>query len=279
MGDNTTTLDAYGKSQFPKQRSGRIFLLYSGQHYDAIVAHACEKPGGRIASVHRMFPIGVSEMSSLAMACGIVEYENLARRDQDGLDEQTFALLETQENWVIEGQDVRTPPRAHHDSLAASISSVPGAVHYSPHELHSPQAYSRAPTSLQALCPRGPSAQGRLTLAASKAASKWDGQRFDQRNLRPSARATNQLPSPKTAEPQSEQESNDVLLEKYLLRCRESVQSSVQGTQKAEAMSQEEQNMMMSLKLAAQLTEKELEKVQEKNKMPLFDPYTAGGLG
>ena len=71
MGENATSL-TYGETLQPA-RSGRIFLLYSGQHYDALVAHQSEQSGLKTILI---FPAGMSEMSSLALACGIQVFEN-----------------------------------------------------------------------------------------------------------------------------------------------------------------------------------------------------------
>jgi len=71
MGKNATSL-TYGETSQPA-RLGRIFLLYSGQHYDALVAHQSKQSGLKTI---RMFPVGVSEMSSLALVCGVQVFEN-----------------------------------------------------------------------------------------------------------------------------------------------------------------------------------------------------------
>ena len=77
MGDNVTGI-TYGETR-GSLRSGRIFLLYTGQHYDALVGSKHEKPGGSVTRMIRIFPSGVSEMCSLAVACGMREFEKSSR--------------------------------------------------------------------------------------------------------------------------------------------------------------------------------------------------------
>jgi hypothetical protein len=83
MGDNVTGI-TYGETR-GSLRSGRIFLLYTGQHYDALVGSEHEKPGGSVTRMICMFPAGVSEMCSLAVSCGVTEFEKASRNGVDTL--------------------------------------------------------------------------------------------------------------------------------------------------------------------------------------------------
>ena len=82
MGENSSSL-TYGETHDTHRvRTGRIFLLYSGQHYDALVGHELDEAGGRIT---KMFPVGISEMCSLALACGVQEFSNLKYTGNDDI--------------------------------------------------------------------------------------------------------------------------------------------------------------------------------------------------
>ena len=86
MGETPTSL-VYGeilagqRHHTGRARSGRIFLLYSGQHYDAIVGH--EKLGDTVITSIRRFPTGESEMCSLALACGMTVFQERQRAQDD----------------------------------------------------------------------------------------------------------------------------------------------------------------------------------------------------
>ena len=197
MGDNVTGI-TYGET-YDTPRVGRIFLLYSGQHYDALVGRERERRGGTVSpSIRKMFPAGVSEMCSLALACGVTESE----RSRNGDDEQTLnlemlSLLQTQGN----ERRVQQP--------------------------------ASAPWKLQSLH-------------------------------------------------QITHHSDDTRMQ-YLKKCQSGVSADLQSMESSIAstssMSQETQNMILSLKLAQQLTEAELAKVQDSSAMPVFDPDATAGLG
>mmetsp|Transcript_26725 Transcript_26725/g.39311 ORF Transcript_26725/g.39311 Transcript_26725/m.39311 type:complete len:798 (-) Transcript_26725:388-2781(-) len=99
MGENATSL-TYGETLQPA-RSGRIFLLYSGQHYDALVAHQSEQSGLKTILI---FPAGMSEMSSLALACGIQVFEN----SNNALEEVDLMMCSRLQQNDIQAQ---TPPQ------------------------------------------------------------------------------------------------------------------------------------------------------------------------
>jgi hypothetical protein len=82
MGENSSSLTYGETNDTHRVRTGRIFLLYSGQHYDALVGHERDQAGGRIT---KMFPVGISEMCSLAIACGVQEFSNLHCTGNDGI--------------------------------------------------------------------------------------------------------------------------------------------------------------------------------------------------
>jgi len=82
MGENSSSLTYGETNDTHRVRTGRIFLLYSGQHYDALVGHERDQAGGRIT---KMFPVGISEMCSLAIACGVQEFSNLNYTGNDGI--------------------------------------------------------------------------------------------------------------------------------------------------------------------------------------------------
>jgi hypothetical protein len=92
MAENSSSL-TYGETHDTHRvRTGRIFLLYSGQHYDALVGHERDQAGGRIT---KMFPVGISEMCSLAIACGVQEFSNLNYSGNDGIiDLQAWAAAQ-----------------------------------------------------------------------------------------------------------------------------------------------------------------------------------------
>jgi len=101
MGKNATSLTC-GDTSHPA-RSGRIFLLYSGQHYDALVAHQSDKLGLKTV---RMFPVGLSEMSSLALACGMQVFENSI----NALDEVGMMMsLKLQHEYQIDNVQAQAP--------------------------------------------------------------------------------------------------------------------------------------------------------------------------
>ena len=191
MGENTTRLDAYGETN-DSQRNGRIFLLYSGQHYDALVGHEYEKRGSRVAREIRIFPVGASEISSLALAFGMTEFGKANHSEKDKQTMHMLAMMQVQER-------------------GGNVSSVPEHV----------------------------------VVKANCMQSFMD----------------------------------DEALHEHLQRCHETVKMNLHGTKSTDILSQEEYDMLQSLKLAEQLTEEELKKVQDKNLMPVFDPDVTAGIG
>ena len=96
MGHTATSL-TYGKSQTTQtpqyNRLCRIFLLYSGQHYDGLVAQVRDSVGGLIETIRR-FPVGESEMSSLALAHGIHVFEDSHLVQHDHILASTLAMCD-----------------------------------------------------------------------------------------------------------------------------------------------------------------------------------------
>ena len=191
MGENTTSLDAYGETN-DSQRNGRIFLLYSGQHYDALVGHEYEKRGSRVAREIRIFPVGASEISSLALAFGMTEFCKANHGEKDEQAMHMLAMMQAKKG-------------------GGNVSSVPE----------------------------------QLFVDADCTQSFMD----------------------------------DETLQEYLQRCQERVKMNLHGTRRTNTLSQEEYDMLQSLKLAEQLTGEELKKVQDKRLMPVFDPDVTAGIG
>jgi hypothetical protein len=71
--------------EYRQTKSLMVRNYYAGQHYDALVGSEHEKPGGSVTQMIRMFPSGVSEMCSLAVACGVTEFEKASRNGVDTL--------------------------------------------------------------------------------------------------------------------------------------------------------------------------------------------------
>jgi hypothetical protein len=88
MTENSSNL-TYGETHDTHRvHTCRIFLLYRGQHYDTLVGHERDQEGGRIT---KMFPVGISEMSSLSIVCDVQEFSNLNYSGNDGIiDLQTW---------------------------------------------------------------------------------------------------------------------------------------------------------------------------------------------
>jgi len=78
MGDNATSI-TYGKIH--PSGNGRIFLLYTGSHYDAIVGIDANVMPVR---EYRMFPAGDTDMSSLALAFVVTEFEKNKNKNNHG---------------------------------------------------------------------------------------------------------------------------------------------------------------------------------------------------
>ena len=75
---------------------------------------------------------------------------------------------------------------------------------------------------------------------------------------------------------------DDMWTQEYLQKCQAGLSADlqiVQSSTSAGEMSQEAKDLIQSLKLAAQLTQEDLKKVQDINTKPAFDPDTSAGLG
>jgi len=71
--------------EYRQTKSLMVRNYYAGQHYDALVGSEHEQPGGSVTRMIHMFPSGVSEMCSLAVACGVTEFEKASRNGVDTL--------------------------------------------------------------------------------------------------------------------------------------------------------------------------------------------------
>jgi hypothetical protein len=156
----------------------------------------------------RMFPSGMSEMCSLAVACGVTEFEKASR------------------NGV--------------DTLAASMSSVRYAAQSDVGMDFCASRYAKVPE-----LERGNFPSGAPAIAKKVGDGMW--------------------------------------MQEYLQKCQAGLSADLQSVQSSTAsageMSQEAQDLIQSLKLAAQLTKEDLKKVQDINTMPAFDPDATAGLG
>ena len=104
LNERATSL-TYGEGASPA-RSGRIFLLYSGQHYDALEGRprAAPEDGERTIKV---FEAGSSETSSLAIAFGLQECEEADHAHQEVSRGSMYSLLRDEEHETLKQENAR----------------------------------------------------------------------------------------------------------------------------------------------------------------------------
>ena len=216
-----------------------------------------------------MFPAGVSEMCSLAVACGVTEFEKAS----NGVD--TLAASMSSVRYAAQhdvGMDfcasryAKGPELERGNSQSGAPAIAKNVGDRSGEQKMPLNEYEKAVAYLEV---EGRTLEGRAR-AAARAFTAAEIERGNERGNSPTISPAKKV-------------GDDMWTQEYLQKCQAGLSADLQIVQSSTAsageMSQEAKDLIQSLKLAAQLTQEDLKKVQDINTKPAFDPDTSAGLG